>query len=349
MIAFVNSGGQLIVSGADGGFRWIITNPGETLAGGFSWSVDGDRLFFAVSNGAQNSLRMAQVSSQAVTEVGVVSGNLVAVSPDGIFAFLQQSDGSYSLQALNSTAAPLPISNDRAARYSGLWSNILPLVAYWGYVGNSNLAVTDAVSAQTALLDSGRSAPITPLAWLPGNPYLIFRDASGVIRLADVSCLQSGCSSNPLESAVALASADADIATDGTWLFFRSGDALAAVNLSCANSDSCLNSAVGIAVNAAPLTAISAAVGRLVYTAYQQNPNDPNDREVRVIDLSCLNSGACAPQAAASGAVAGALSSDGRYAVVEVAGGLSTLDLNSGAQAYLSDSGAPLIGAVWQP
>jgi hypothetical protein len=161
--------------------------------------------------------------------------------------------------------------------------------------------------------------------------------------------MQSSCAANPLEIGTALASADADVATDGMRLLFRSGDQIAAVNLSCASTDSCLNSAVGFAANAAPQTALNVAGGRLVYTAYQQNPNDPNDREVRVVDLGCLNTGSCAPQTAAVSAVAGTISADGRFAVVELPSGLNSLDLNSGAIAYLSDRGAPLDGAHWQP
>src|SRR5262249_28944624 len=159
------------------------------------------------------------------------------------------------------------------------------------YAGNSTLAVTDAASQQTITLDSGRSAPITPLVWRPRSTQLIFRDATGSIRLADLGCLQSGCPSNPLESATVLASADTDVATDGTWLYYRTDTNINAVNLDCGTSCN----GVMIAGNAAPQTAISAAGGTLVYTAYTQNPNDPSDRQVNTLNLGCVsNPSSCA-------------------------------------------------------
>ncbi|MFN8450964.1 MAG: hypothetical protein U0521_20885 [Anaerolineae bacterium] len=351
LVAFVNSSGQLVVSSGDGGFRWIITNPGEALAGDYRWSPDGSRLYFAVGTGGAASLRAAAVSQQSAGEIGQIPGQFVSISPDGSFVFYQNGDGSYALLSTNAAAPPLnPVRNDLGARYNGLWADVGSVVAYWGYASNSVLSVTDAADGETVTLDSGRSAPITPLAWRPGTLQLIFRDAGGFIRLADLSCLQATCATNPLEAGIALASADADAATDGAWLFFRSGDTIAALNLACAPSDTCQSTPrVSVAANAAPQTGLYVAGNTLVYSAYSQNPNDPNDREVRRVDLACLNGGACSPQTVASGAVAGAVSSDARFAVVETSGGLNALDLSSGALAYLSDRGAPLAGARWQP
>lgn len=348
LVAFANSSGQLVVSSGDGGYRWIITNPGEKLAGGYGWT--GGSLLFAVEAGGGGSLRSASVSTQSVGEVGQTAGALRSVSPDGRFLLFQQNDGSYGVQALGGAAFALPLSNDPGVPNSGLWASALPLVAYWGYAGNSTLAVTDAASGQTLTLDSGRSAPITPLAWRPGSAQLIYRDVSGVVRLSDLACLPGGCGANPLAGGVALAAAEADVATDGTWLYFRSGSSIAAVNLACAGSDSCLNSAVTIGANAAPQTALHVGGRTLVYTGFAQNPNDGSDREVRAINLGCLGDPAsCAAQTLLGGAAAGEVSPDGRYAVIESASGLESLDLASGQRAYLSDRGAALAGAHWQP
>jgi len=349
LVALVNSGGQLLVSSGDGAFRWIVTNPGETLVGDFVWSPNGDQLLFAVNTGSAVSLRSASIPQQVVSEVGQAAGGILTLSPDGNFAFAQQPDGSYGILSSGGAFA-LPLTNDAGARYSGLWSNNFSLVAYWGYAGNSQLAVTDAASAQTALLDSGRSSPVLPLAWLDGTAQLIYRDADGLIQLADFSCVPDGCAGSPADLNLhALASADADIATDDTHLYFRTANSIAAVALACASADNCLNSAVALAPNAAPQTAISAANGILLYTAYTQNPNDPNDREVRGVNLACLASGGCTVQTVATSAIAGTLSSNGRFAVIESANGLESLDLTTGARAYLSERGAPLNRARWQP
>jgi hypothetical protein len=289
------------------------------------------------------------ISRQAIGELGAAASGVMSLSPDGDFDFGQNSDGSYFLETRAGAQSALPITNDASARYSGLWADALPLVAYWGYNGNSSLAVTNAASGQTALVDSGRTSPVLPLMWLPGTTQLIYREADGQIRLADFSCLQSVCSGSPDDFNIrALASADADVATDGDWLFFRSGSDIAAVDLNCATMDTCLSSAVAIAPNAAPQTAINTAGGVLVYTAYAQNANDPNDREVRVVNLACLSSGGCAAQTVATTAIAGAMSANGRYTVIESGNGLESLDLISGARAYLSDRGAALNRARWQ-
>ena len=339
LVAFVNSSGQLIVSSGDGSYRWIVTNPGEKLAGDPAWSDSG--LLFVVGG----SLRAGSVSQQSASDVGKAAGTLLSVSANGKFVFYQASDGSYQIQGQDGSGGfALPITNDLGARYSGLWSGTL--VAYWGYSGNSTLAVTDAAAQQTVTLDSGRSAPITPLAWRPKSTQLIFRDATGSIRLVDLACLQGGCSTNPLENAATLTAADTDIATDGTWLYFRADTNINAVKLDCGSS--CTG--VAIAANAAPQTALSAAGGTLIYTAYEQNPNDPSDREVRAINLDCMsNPSSCAPQTVLASAVAGAISTDGHYAVVQLASGLNSLDLGNGSTAYLSDAGASLTDAIWQP
>ncbi len=351
LVALANSSGQLIVSSGDGGYRWIVTNPGEVVAGTTVWSPRGDQLLFAVGSGGSASLRAANVSQQTISEIGQVGGEPLSLSSDGSTLFIQQPDGSYALQAINGGAVTLPLSNDLGAHYSGLWSDAAPLVAYWGFAGNSQLAVTNAASGATITLDSGRTAPITPLAWRPGTTQLVYRDASGFVRLADLACLQSNCGANPLETGAALLPAEvSDVHVTADWAYFRSGESIGAVNLGCAAANACQNAQVLIAGNAAPQTTLSVGRTTLVYTAYTRNANDINDREVRALDLNCLgNPASCAPQTVLSGAVAGAISADGRYAVVEqVNGGLSSLDLNTGAAAYLADKGAALAGARWQ-
>jgi len=351
LVAFVNGSGQLIVSSGDGSFRWIVTNPGETIDGDYRWS--GNQLLFGVSQRGTTSLRAADPASQSVSEFGQTPGTLVSISPDARSVIYQQSAGSYGMNTVSgSSEFTLPMTNDQGAQHSGLWSDNGRLVAYWGYAGNSVLGVTSAATGETVTLDSGRSTPITPLAWRPGTMQLIYRDSSGFVRLADLACLPNGCAANPLDNGTALLPATAnDIATDGNWVYYDNGSGIGAVNLDCASVDNCLdNPGTEIAANAAPQTGISVAGNLLIYTAYTQNPNDINDREVRALDLRCLgNPSSCAPQSILSGSIAGALSSSGRFAVIEgVSGGLSSLDLSSGTVSALSDGRGLLAGARWQ-
>lgn len=347
LVAFVNSGGQLVISSGDGSYRWIVTNPGERLAGDLAWMPNGNQLLYTLADAGGYRLRAADVTQQAAGDVVTLPGRLVSLSGDGSFLFYQLDDGSYGSAALQTgSATPLALTNDVGARYNGLWADALPLVAYWGYSGNSHLVVTNAASTQTTQIDSGRSSPVLPLLWASGVTELIYRDADGQIRSADFACLQNGsCTGNPADlSITTLASGDADIASDGSLLYFRSADTIAAVDLSCAATDTCLNSAIALAANAAPQTALNVAGGTLVYTAVVQNVP-----EVRLLDLSCISSGSCTPQTVASTAIAGGVSANGRYAVIESGNGLESLDLSTGTRAYLSDRGAVLAMARWQP
>lgn len=397
LVAFVNSSGQLIVSSGDGGYRWILTNPGEALVSGlgYAWSPDGGRVFFAVGSPGDASLRVGDVNSQGVYEIGraggalsggvwlpngygvlvadgsvirlypadgsgaqdVVSGAALispfandrpqlpsasSISPDSRFVFYWQGSGSYAIQAIDGSGLSfgLPGTNDAYARQSGLWSNAAPLVAYWGYNGSAVLSVTDASNGQTITLDSGRTAPINPLAWFPGTSHLVYRDASSTVKIADVSCVSGGCGGNPLQAGATLMPGSAsDVQFVNDWGFYLDGEAVKAIHISCLSGD-CINSAVTLGGQAAPQTIMDVGGGLLVYTAYTSDPYNGADREVRVVNLGCLgNPSSCGAQTVMGGAVAGMLSSDGSFVTVEqVGGGLNSLRLYDRQLTYLSDS-----------
>jgi len=281
LLAFVNSSGQLVVSSADGGFRWIVTNPGETLVNGYHWS--GSRLFFAVRDGGEISLRVGDANSQRVTEIGRgagstvsfggftqnsliaaiddriniyplngsggfetgVSGELVETSTDGDAIFLRGSDGNYALLSPDgANRTPLGFGNDPNSPFLSLWSDTGSLVAYADFGNGSGLAVTDANTGETVTLNSDGSIPLIPLAWAGTN--LIYRGTGGVIRIADMSCLN--CGSNPLENGVDLLPGSAtDIQIDDAQAYFiiedNSGNEnVATVDLACVARNDCLSS-----------------------------------------------------------------------------------------------------------
>lgn len=413
-VAFVNSSGQLVAASGDGLARWIVTNPGETLAQplGFTWSPDGRRLFYAVNAGDAASLRVGDVASQSVSEIGQASGALsggqwtpdgrsvlvaadttllaypasggspailadfgvlvslispyandrpnvpaaLSLSPDGGFIFLwlrEGSQGRYTLLALNGGAVTsLPAVNDAAARQSGLWADSDPVVAYWGFDGgNSVLGVTHAASGQSVTLNSGRATPIAPAAWRPGTLQLVYRDTSDFVRIADLSCLAGGCGANPLESGVELMPATAsDIQFDdgGNWVFYRDGEVVKAVNLGCLSAGNCAASAVALGDHMAQRTWVHAAGRALIYTAYAQDAGNPNDREVRVVNLDCLRDPAsCRPATLLGQSVGGLASRDGDYVTVDQAGsGLSALRMADGLLTNLSGSSGGALGSA---
>jgi len=410
LVAFVNNSGQLIISSADGGYRWIVTNPGETLVPqvGYTWSPSGNQLFFAVNAYGTTSLRFANPGSQAAYEAAQISGGSLSggawtpdgrgivfsdgstirllgtdssltdlvsgqagarvfspyaddrpnlpgadvFSADGRYLFYQQGDGRYAVAALDgSSAFPLPGSNEANVRESGLWSNVAPFVAYWGYEGNSILSATNAANGQTVTLDSGRAAPITPILWRPNSTQLLYRDATGYVRAADLSCLNAGCASNPLDSGVEVLPPTAtEITTDGATLYYQDGTNLMAVGLNCINAANCAGSAVMLAGNAAPGSLISVGGPTLAFTGFAANPNDMNDRLAQFVQLNgCQSSGGCAALSAGPGTT-GLVAGTGGAAVVDIPGsGLQSINLSSGTAAYLSDSLglAGLIGARW--
>lgn len=230
---------------------------------------------------------------------------------------------------------------DPLAQFNGLWADAAPLVAYSGMSGNSFLAVANAVTGMAVTLDSGRTAPISPLLWRPGTLQLVYRDATSFIRIADLSCLTSGCADNPLDSGLELIPASAtDVQTDGSALFYVDAGAVQALPLSCVEAQNCQGVALTLGTNVAPQTMMDIGGTALVYTAYTQDPYNAADREVRVVDLNCLgNPPGCAPRPALSGAVAGLVSPDGAYVVVEQGGTLSTLRLADGQLTHQADGG----------
>lgn len=408
--AFVNPSGQLIVSDATGGYRWIVTYPGELLADpiGFNWSPAGDRLVFAVNLGAEISLRVGSVASQSVMEIGrlpagSISGGawtpngsgvfaasndqiayfdangggsavLVAgggpvtlispyaddrpylpeessVSPDGRFLFYQTGDGRYVAAALDGTSLyTLAGANDVNARGAGLWADTAPLVAYWGYEATALLNVTNAATGATLTLDSGRAAPITPLGWLDNVTVLVYRDATGFVRAADVGCLQSACGDNPLLAGVEFMPPTAtDVQIQGNYGLYRDGSSLYAVPTACLFGGACAAQTIALSANAVPNLPVHASGGILAYTAFSADPNNAADRTVALVDLACLNTGSCAGQPIVNGALAGLVAPDGRSLIVEGASGLSAFNLATAAAAYLSDysGGALLLSARW--
>ena len=332
--------------------------PNSNLSGGI-WVGNGvvvgaaDSInYYDAANGTVSGLITGQGNVSLISPFANDHPNLPqpsSISPSGDYLFYQQGDGRYAVAALNgATAFPLPGANETNARLTGLWSDNSGLVAYWGFEGNSVLSVTDAASGSTITLDSGRATPITPLAWRENSNQLLYRDGAGMVRAADVSCVLSGCGVNPLENGVEVMPASAsDVQTDGDWAFYRDGDGVFAIWLGCVDSGACAGTAITLGTTAAPGTLLHVNGGVLAYTGYSANPNDPNDRDVRVVSLNCLNSGSCSPQSVLGGAVAGLVSPDGSSVVVEQVGvGLSVLNLSSLSTTYLSDGGS-LVTARW--
>ena len=167
-----------------------------------------------------------------------------------------------------------------------------------------------------------------------------------------MGCLNSGCGSNPLEAGIELLPAAAsDVQVVGNRVYFREGEQIKAVDLACVSAGNCLGSAFVIGTNAAPRTLFHAANNTLVYTAYASDANNPNDREIRVVELNCLPN--CQPVTLMTNAVAGLASPNGAYVVADIGGvGLNIVRIADLNRVFLSDSmgvlGSGLLTARWE-
>lgn len=315
------------VSGVLSGGEWTPDSAAVLVAAN-------DRLALYAANGAGESL-LAQAQGTAYLVSPFANDrpylpSARSLSPDGRHVFYLQ--GGYNLYTLNTgQITALNISNDANARQSGLWSDSAPLVAYWGVEnGSSVLAVTNAANGQTLILNSGRTAPIAPLGWQPGTTRLIYRDTTNFIRVADLACLLNTCNSSPLQNGTeVLPDTAMDVQFSGSWLYFREGEQIKALNLTCIDTASCAGRGITLADRAAQRTWMHVGGSSLIYTAYTQDPANPSDREARLVDLRCLaDPSTCAAGIVSAQAVGGLVSPDGAYVIIDQASsGLNIVNL----------------------
>ena len=116
-------------------------------------------------------------------------------------------------------------------------------------------------------------------------------------------------------------------------LYYTDGQQLISVALTCVNSDNCLDSQQVLADQVVPLTMMHVRNDRLVYTAYANNPN--TDRIVMLLDLTCVPD--CQPQPIVNNAMAGLLSPDGDYLMIDsLDAGVNILDISGGSVVYMT-------------
>lgn len=321
---------------------------GGQLSGG-EWDASG-RIVLAAAGDASNPgagvvLLPSSVVASPYMDERPNTPSVRASSYDGSAVFAWQS-GGYVLRLSDGSLQSLPGRNDANARSSGFWSQAGPLVAYWGYDENGAATIYVAHPQGARYSLSGGSTPVMPMTWIPGTGWLLYRDATGQIRGADLTCALSSCSANPLESGLYFLPASAsELQFWGEWAIYRNGEEVRALNIGCLDANRCENNNVLLGAQAAPRTMVATAFNTLIYTAHTGDPMNPNAREIRSLNLDCLltSPGDCAPRMLLPNAVSGLLSPDGLYAVVDVAGsGLHILRLSDQGLIYLGSSGDPL-------
>jgi hypothetical protein len=121
-------------------------------------------------------------------------------------------------------------------------------------------------------------------------------------------------------------------------VYYRAAGSVYAQPLSCIADSTCATTAIPLAAQVAPRTILHVVDSTLIYTAYLNDPTNPADREIRLLDTNCLPD-SCTPQPLVSGAIAGMLSGNADYLVMDVIGdGRYTLRLADMNRVYLSDT-----------
>ncbi len=328
-----------------------VTQLSGTITGGV-WTPDGDVI---VSDGtmiARYSLDAVQVhiSDAELSLISPYSDDRPyldrgrSLSPDGSTLFYQQA-GVYTLQSGSSSPLRLDLSNAPGLPSSGMWSDAALMVAYWGASssGTTALAVTNATSGSSITLDSGSSAPVMPVAWEPGSTRLLYRDPTGLVRLADLACLNSGCADNPLQNGQPVIPATGtDLQFSAGRLIYRDGDRLQMLDLPCVAAGNCLESGQTLASSMVPDTLVHGAGAVAAYSI----SGESGASAVQIADLACQPD--CSPRSIVAGGVAGLLSADGSYLIVQnFADGLQVLRLSDLAPITLYQPADPLAAGIW--
>lgn len=303
LVAFTNAAGQLVVTSAGSGYRWVLTNPGEMLspALGFNWAHNGDRLFFAVDQGGEVSLRAAEVSSQNVAEIGrLPNGNLSGGewTPDNSGVLISSGD-RLTWFPVSGTAT------DILAGQSGLAMRTPALDVRNGWRALSpdarTLIYRDAYGSAVALPLTG-GAPVTLASGVdPSAGGGLWTDDGGLVSLAGGNQIVAYA---PASGALAQAAgASAMPAAPLLWLpgsstlLYQDGaGSVRAAELSCLRSGPCDPFAASLPVLPASARSLHAVNGSLVYL---------DGEAINSVPLSCLSSGGCSPLIAAGSAAPG--------------------------------------------
>ncbi|MGB1285346.1 MAG: hypothetical protein ACPG7F_02335 [Aggregatilineales bacterium] len=334
----VNGGNQAalrMITTADGAVQEIANLAGN-LSGG-DWLnnravliSDGEVLYQCQTNCDD------VLSGSRLELISPIMQSTSGISSDTGEIFFNSGTGYVILRPDSGDVLQTGISGDITARGSGQWADDAPLVAYEGTDDNGRnvLQVAHANTENTLSLIGDSRIPFTVIGWLPDNAALLYRDSTGTIRLADVSCLNNGCSDSPLENSVVVASAAADnLQMRDDALFFIADNSVQALSLNCVATNNCLDSTITLAMDAMSRTMLSVADNTLIYTAQSGNSAD-----VRFVDLNCLPD--CNSELLLSGAIGGALSDNGDYLAVELIGnGLYILNMRDLNTVFLSVSG----------
>ncbi len=367
-LAYVNGSGQLVIINADGANRWIVTNPGEQLAANveLAWSPNGRQLFFAVQQGGQTELRLANTNDQSVTTLvalGGVSGGewtsdsagIIVGTPDGLLrldlnarqaevlvpggqfingsviaptgnALFFYQNGSFTVRSQNGTVTALPGRNNVSAANVGLWAPRQPFVAYWAFNDRGNSTINVA-NATTA-----ETVIIDSQSAVPVTPLSWIPGTTQLIyrSATGVMAVDVGCLQNGCGA----------VPTPVQILPVTAGNLAASGNGALLYSDGNVVFSVGSACVAAGdctqnRVELGPLAGNTVATAARNTAAfTTSDGTVQLVnDLGCVGSGNCTLTATGLNGTVFSMAPAGNHLLVDTRDALQLVDASSGSVA----------------
>lgn len=281
----------------------ILTGSGP-LAGG-AWTASGDVL---VSDAAG----LQQVTPGGGAALRAQGASAPLVSPDGTHVLARAGVG-FIVGATTTTGTlehGFPGTNTNPhTREISVWAAGVgaPLVAYGSVGGDGTTAVIlgHAARPESFPQPSGTGVPVTPLTWVPGQPVLLYRDASGV-RAQDASCLiPGGCGAPPAPVTLLPVNAQDVAVTDGGAVVYTLDGTRFAAGGACIAAGNCAGGALALG---------AAQPGTNAYTAGNTTAfTRAGDGVAQLVDVGCALGGGgdgCVRGGGAVGVVVG-LSPDG--------------------------------------
>jgi hypothetical protein len=291
--AYTNSGGQLVITRPGNDYRWIVTNPGETLLEtvDLSWSLDGSLLLYGVGSGNGYSLRVADTARQQVFEVANGSGyvsNGEWTTDGGVMVTTNEG----IVQIAPGSGAALRVAGGQMVG----GASVSPDGAFMLYHANGQLALTTTASggAESLLPGQNRSPMDAGIGLWDGSRVAYWTTGASGTSVVGVTDTRSG-------ETLALDTGSGVPVTPIGWvpgqntLVFLSANGVQAVDTSCVTSGGC--GAVPSLVTLLPVTAQDVAIstdGLLTWTL---------DGTRYVDGGNCLASGNCAATAVPVGSV----------------------------------------------